>query len=83
MYQAKDDGRMAIQRMDATIEQGGLVVLTPDPLVPFANSPLDVSQRGRFLSFTSYCFSTKRAFKESLANLQMDLGRPVMHWCGN
>lgn len=81
MYQAKDDGRMAIQRMDATIEQGGLVVLTPDPLVPFANSPLNVSQRGRFLSFTSYCFNTKRAFKESLAHLQMDLGRPVMNWC--
>ncbi len=47
VYQAKDDGRMAIQRMDATIEQGGLVVLTPDPLVPFANSPLDISQRAR------------------------------------
>jgi len=38
---------MAIQRMDATIEQGGLVVLTPDPLVPFANS--SYSQRLRFV----------------------------------
>lgn len=38
VYQAKADGRAALQRLTATVGPGGLLVLSPDPLVPFAQS---------------------------------------------
>ena len=39
IYQAKADGRPAVQRVGATVGAGGLLVMAPDPLVPFADSP--------------------------------------------
>ena len=41
VYHAKQDGRAAVQRLDAVVEDGGLLVVAPDPLVPFANSQLE------------------------------------------
>lgn len=39
IYQAKADGRCAVQRIGARVGAGGLLVMAPDPLVPFADSP--------------------------------------------
>lgn len=47
VYQAKADGRAALQRLTATVGPGGLLVLSPDPLVPFAQS--SYSQHLRFV----------------------------------
>lgn len=38
VYQAKEDGHAAVQRLEASVGAGGLLVFSPDPLVPFAQS---------------------------------------------
>ena len=48
VYQSKEDGKMAVQRLEAEISCGGLLVLAPDPLVPFANSRLRDVELGGF-----------------------------------
>ena len=45
VYRTKEDGLPARQTLDASVGDGGLLVVAPDPLVPFAQSSYEGVQR--------------------------------------
>ena len=44
VYRAKRDGRATRQALDASVADGALLVVAPDPLVPFADSVYEQAQ---------------------------------------